>query len=227
MLYALWVLCSILLAVRGVDTQHADHNKHPVLGVGMSGSGLFALYHLGVLDTLIDTGVVIPGQTVMAGASGGAIMALHTCLGLAPQHTFDRLHTMLQSCAVSPTTCPLADLTSFGAHVMNAMLLVAPQPWERCIGRAHVHVALVDGAPELATHASCPLALRKTGWTVTNFTSREDVVEAALATSYIPGVVGHSCAASLRGRAVIDGGYYDHLPCPPGVCSHLDVSDTV
>lgn len=211
------ILCSILLAApyTNADDQSAPA-KHPVLGVGMSGSGLFAVYHLGVLDTLIEAGVINPGHSVMAGASGGAIMALHTCLGLNPRHTFDHLDTMLQSCAAAPTTCPLADMTSFGAHVMNAMLLVAPQPWERCIGRAHVHVALVDDVPELATDPLCPLKLRKRGWTITNFTSREDVVEAALATSYTPGVVGHRCAVSLRGQPVIDGGYFDHLPCPPG-----------
>lgn len=187
-----------------------------VLGIGMSGSGLFAVYHLGVLETLIDSGVIIPGTTVMAGASGGAILSLHTCLGLTPRHTFDRLHVMLQSCAASPTTCPLADLHAFGARIMDAMLLTAPHSWERCIGRAHVHVALVQDAPALATDASCPLNLRKQGWTLTNFTSRQDVVEAAAATSYIPGIVGDACATTLRGQAVIDGGYFDHLPCPPG-----------
>lgn len=214
-----WVLLLATAAVMADDDGHNPTTKQPStnpLAIGMSGSGLFVLYHLGVLDTLIAHNVVIPGVTVMAGASGGAIMALHTCLGLQPRHTFDHLHAMLQSCITSPTTCPLADLHGLSARVMDAMLLVAPEPWERCIGRAHVHVALVDNPPDLATDPQCPLALRKRGWMVTNFTSRDDVVEAAAATSYIPGVLGHGCATQLRGRDVIDGGYHDHLPCPPG-----------
>lgn len=187
--------------------------------VGLSGSGLFAVYLLGVLDTLISNHTIIPGHTVMAGSSGGGMLALHTCLGLNPQRTFEHLDAVLQQCLASPRACPLSDLTNMGGRVMHAMLAQVndEHAWKRCVGKAHVHLALVHDAPLDAMHARCPLQLRKRGWTVSNWTSNSDIINASGSTTYIPGVMGTHCAATFRGLSVIDGGYHDHLPCPPGL----------
>ncbi len=198
------------------------HNTYTMIlpYVGISGSGLFAVYLLGVLDTLISNHSIVPGHTVLAGSSGGGMLALHTCLGLHPRHTFVHFNAALQQCAATPHSCALSNLTNMGGRVMQAMIshLNDDQAWKKCVNKAHVHMSLVHNAPHDAAHADCPLQLRKLGWSISNWTSNEDVIHAAGATSYIPGIMGSHCATTFRGQPVIDGGYHDHLPCPPGRC---------
>lgn len=63
---------------------------------------------------------------------------------------------------------------------------------------------------------------------ISKFTSREDLVTALLASSYIPVYAGIQ-PVDFRGRKYIDGGFTDALPIPPGrtvtVCPFVGTQD--
>ena len=76
----------------------ASPNHCPPARPPAAGSGFLIQYYAGAMSALLERGVVKPGQTPMAGRSGGAFTAVATTLGLTAQQQFDAWTRAVRMC---------------------------------------------------------------------------------------------------------------------------------
>jgi predicted acylesterase/phospholipase RssA len=74
------------------------------LGFGLSGGGFVVYYLVGVVDALIALGIIIPGQSKIAGASAGALASTAVCAGLNGQQLRQQAFSLADLCQV-PGNC--------------------------------------------------------------------------------------------------------------------------
>ncbi|GFH28674.1 patatin, partial [Haematococcus lacustris] len=175
-----------------------SHPEHPAvaawkagcLGLTFSGGGFLLSYHLGVLEALQGIGVIQPGLTPVAGASSGSLAAAaFHCHMTQPGGR-------AMACVEGGTRLRLGGLLR-----QQLMQELPDKAEEACSGRAAVAVT-----------QALPVARRIM---VTEFHSREDLLDALTASCWLPRYSGPSLTCTFRGRACMDGGTLDLLPPLP------------
>lgn len=119
------------------------------LGFAMVGSGYKLLYYFGVLDGLIDNGLLDPQESFMAGVSGGAIAFLGVCAGFAPkrlQKEFERLLDI----AIGDYNSTLQLFPGHGVVTKNVMRLMEfsfpenESNWRHCSEIVNIWTSILD-----------------------------------------------------------------------------------
>ncbi len=184
-------------------------------GFGFSGSGFYIIYHMGVLDELISSGILVPGESVVAGASGGAHIATFTCSGLSVDQQLAMIMKGITSC--NDGSC----LGYLHARDLKMMELAVPDnsAFERCNGKVFVQLSVTKPAPP---GSKPPFNMcfeeQKDSLLVGEFHNRNDLINAVTGSSFIHNGLSNatSCTLPWRDLNVMDGGYTNELPCPPG-----------
>ncbi|KAL6760294.1 hypothetical protein V8C86DRAFT_1129211 [Haematococcus lacustris] len=183
-----------------------SHHEHPAvaawkagrLGLTFSGGGFLLSYHLGVLEALQGVGVIQPGLTPVAGASSGSLAAaaFHCHMTQTGGRAMACVLGLAAACRQGGTRLRLGGLLR-----QQLMQELPDKAEEACSGRAAVAVT-----------QALPVARRIM---VTEFHSREDLLDALTASCWLPRYSGPSLTCTFRGRACMDGGTLDLLPPLP------------
>ncbi|KNC78636.1 hypothetical protein SARC_08944 [Sphaeroforma arctica JP610] len=177
--------------------------------VGFSGSGFYIYYHFGVVRKLRESGLVVPGQTSMAGTSGGSYIAALNCLGVEGDDVEKAFDSQIALC--SEKSCE-GRLDNVASKILES-LVPGGDAWEKCKDLVGVHITVGEDV----RFAECD-SQPSTGLTVTEFTSRSDLISALRASSFVSGKSKtDACATPFRSMHARDGGYSKELPCPEGL----------
>ena len=182
-----------------------SHSTHPavdafrsgLLGFGFSGGGFLFPWHLGVVTELQDAGIITT-KTPLSGASCGAIIVscVHSRLNL--HSLVKELMSFAEDCRTNGTAGRLRFVIE---HFMTANL--SSDAHLKCGGKTHIQMTRVF--PYLKVIS------------VSEWTSKEDLVQAICCSCHIPAYNDGSLVFRYRGSLFIDGGALRHLPVPPKV----------
>jgi len=161
-------------------------------GFSFSAAGLLFPYHLGVAQCLMDKGYITE-RTPLAGSSAGAII----CAVIASRNTMqDALQVtkdLADNCRSKGTAFRL------GAVLRDVLDKFLPDDLHiRCNGRIRVAITQLSWRPR--------------GLLVDQFDSKEDVINAVITSSFIPGYLAPRPATYFRNRLCIDGGLTLFMP---------------
>ncbi|KAM8904482.1 patatin-like phospholipase domain-containing protein 4 isoform 1-T1 [Spinachia spinachia] len=172
-----------------------------VLNLSFAACGFLGIYHLGAAGSLLRHGDKMLGSLgACSGASAGALVA--AVLITAPEK--------LENC--KEFTYRFADSVRrqpFGAVTPGYDLMLAL--------REGIEEILPSDAHSLATdrlHVSMTHSGSGRNHIISQFTSREELIKALLASSFVPLYAGFK-PVELRGQKWIDGGFTDSLPILP------------
>ncbi|CAN0093574.1 unnamed protein product [Lampetra fluviatilis] len=174
----------------------------PLLGLSFAGSGFLGVYHLGAASALLRCGRRLLGAVdAYAGASAGALAA--AVMVTAPHR--------------------IADCTEFSykfAEEIRSQHLGALTPGFPFMQklREGIESILPSDAHERAEgrlHVSITSARTRRNRLVSHFSSRDELMQVLLASSFVPGYAGLS-AVEYLGEKWYDGGFTDSLPHLPG-----------
>ncbi|XP_068446871.1 patatin-like phospholipase domain-containing protein 4 [Clinocottus analis] len=172
-----------------------------VLNLSFAACGFLGIYHLGAVGAILRHGDKLLGSLRgCAGASAGALVA--AVLITAPEK--------LENC--KEFTYRFADSARqqrFGAVTPGYNFMLAL--------REGIEEILPSEAHSLATdrlHVSITHSKSGKNHIISKFTSREELITALLASSYVPVYAGLK-PVEFRGQKWIDGGFTDSLPILP------------
>ncbi|XVE67347.1 hypothetical protein DITRI_Ditri08aG0153400 [Diplodiscus trichospermus] len=161
-------------------------------GFSFSGGGFLLPYHLGVAQFLIETGY-IKETTPLAGSSAGAVVSAGIASGASMDIALEAGKALGADCRLKGTVFRL------GAALRVILDRYLPDDIHiRCNGRVRVAVTQILWKPR--------------GLLVDQFDSKEDLINAVIASSFIPGYCGPSPATIFRNRLCIDGGLTLFMP---------------
>lgn len=175
--------------------------SHNTLGVGYAGAGFLLFYYIGVSQVLQQLGVIKPGRTKTAGASGGILCAT-VDYGFVTHDQFLRVGKDFVARCRAKNNC---------ASVLSEEILAVteklapPDIAERISGIGYIALAYPNA----------------NGWPigdyVSNYTSRADAISAIYAGTYLPMWGGPTMTTTkFRGKPYYDGALRTPLPCPRG-----------
>lgn len=161
-------------------------------GFSFSAAGLLFPYHLGVAKFLIEKGY-IKDTTPLAGSSAGAIVCAVVASGASMEEALQATKILAQDCRTRGTAFRLGavlrevleDFLPIDAHI-------------RSNGRVRVAVTQILWRPR--------------GLLVDQFDSREDLINAVITSSFIPGYLAPRPAIVFRNRLCVDGGLTLFMP---------------
>lgn len=161
-------------------------------GFSFSAAGLLFPYHLGVAKLLIEKGY-IKETTPLAGSSAGAIVCAVVASGASMQEALDATKILAQDCRLKGTAFRL------GAVLREILEKFLPDDAHiRCNGRVRVAVTQILWRPR--------------GLLVDQFDSKEDLINAVITSSFIPGYLAPRPATVFRNKLCIDGGLTLFMP---------------
>lgn len=161
-------------------------------GFSFSAAGLLFPYHLGVAQCLIEKGY-IKETTPLAGASAGAIVCVVIASGATMHDALKATKLLAEDCRQKGTAFRL------GAVLREILQNFLPDDiHERCSGRVRVAVTQILWRPR--------------GLLVDQFDSKEDLINAVVTSSFIPGYLAPRPATIFRNRLCIDGGLTLFMP---------------
>ncbi|KAI8470837.1 MAG: hypothetical protein J3K34DRAFT_521020 [Monoraphidium minutum] len=185
------------------------------LGVGFSGAGFLIPFFLGVIDVLQRQLGVLQPDMPMAGGSSGALVTM-TVSGLVPLHAMkEEVYRLSDFCSKHGNCYGI--LQSEVAKAAERLL--PPNAAERATAAGNTHVAVTFPDPLGKGPAAQAL--------ISNFTSREDMINSLKASVFIPFYAGPSLTVDFRGKGAYDGSFggpgQGFLPCPPntGYCIRI------
>jgi hypothetical protein len=156
---------------------------------------------------------VKPGDTPLGGLSGGAITAIQTCAGVPFEQQLMGFKMILSFCQTNYKKDPYCG-GILGALIKQSVLMNIKtfghmKPHERCQDKLFVSLSALD---PLATTLMLPKS-----WTISNFTSIEDMVDIVGGTCFLSCFMGPTPYTVARNTPVIDGGYTSGWAqfCPP------------
>lgn len=228
---------------------HLDrhHDRHPLpknatYSVGLSATGFLLPFVQGALEALVDIGVVHPGQTPVAGTSGGAVLALAACSGASPDATNAALEALAERCRPRACTFTQDDAVREAlGRIMDAAGAGGSDVAQRCRGKAFAAISVAFGGEggggligELRRHCAAksgqhpaslciPRALHSWWWHPRlwvvggDWRDRQDLADGVAASAFFPVLSSaKSPFARFRGRSrLLDGVYASPLPLPP------------
>lgn len=166
-------------------------------GFSFSAAGLLFPYHLGVAQFLLEKGY-IKETTPLAGSSAGAIVCAVIAAGRSMRDALQDTKVLAEDCRLRGTAFRL------GAVLRVVLEKVLPDDIHlRCNGRVRVAVTQIVWRPK--------------GLLIDQFDSKEDLINALLTSSFIPGYLAPRPATLFRNRLCIDGGLTLFMPptCAP------------
>eukprot|EP00041_Stephanoeca_diplocostata_P011465 m.190218 g.190218 ORF g.190218 m.190218 type:complete len:302 (+) comp18548_c0_seq1:283-1188(+) len=164
-----------------------------VPGFAFSGSGWLMPFHLGVAKELLARGF-ITNSTPLYGMSGGALAAMAVVLRLPLEEVADMMISVQNEC----------NGRVFGRldqQLRDRLRVLLPSDAHiQCNGKMGVGIIRVWPNP---THEA---------FIVSRFPSRDDLLDAVVASSYVPLYLGGRPWMKYRQMRVIDGGLVDLFP---------------
>ncbi|KAL7592965.1 hypothetical protein Lser_V15G34154 [Lactuca serriola] len=161
-------------------------------GFSFSAAGLLFPYHLGVAKFLIEKGY-IKDTTPLAGSSAGAIVCAVVASGASMEEALQATKILAQDCRTRGTAFRLGAVLR---EVLEDFLPVDAHI--RSNGRVRVAVTQILWRPR--------------GLLVDQFDSREDLINAVITSSFIPGYLAPRPAIVFRNRLCVDGGLTLFMP---------------
>ncbi|VFQ96321.1 unnamed protein product [Cuscuta campestris] len=162
-------------------------------GFSFSAAGLLFPYHLGVAHFLIEKGY-IKDTTPLAGSSAGAIVCAVIASGATMLEALKATKVLAEDCRLRGTAFRL------GAVLRDSLVELLPDDIHiRCNGRVRIAVTEI-------------LWWRPRGLLVDQFDSKEDLINAVMTSSFIPGYLAPRPATMFRNRLCIDGGLTLFMP---------------
>ncbi|KAI5661509.1 hypothetical protein M9H77_20832 [Catharanthus roseus] len=161
-------------------------------GFSFSAAGLLFPYHLGVAQFLIEKGY-IKETTPLAGASAGAIVCAVIASGADMHDALKATKILAEDCRLKGTAFRLGAVLR---EVLDEFLPVDIHI--RSSGRVRVAVTQILWRPR--------------GLLVDQYDSREDLINAVITSSFIPGYLAPRPATVFRNRICIDGGLTLFMP---------------
>lgn len=191
----------------------------PVAGtiaVAFEGSALLITYYSGVVQALLEKGVIVPGVTPLSGLSGGAFTAVFTTLGLSGEEQKNLWIDII-------TACGMRFNGSCTGH-LNALLdehlaeVLPDNVTDSVNGLVRIAVSQLN--------ASQPGLNNTATWVLDEWSSKADLRSAMLSTNWIPCFSGGTTYTIYRNQPVIDGGYSAGFRdlCPSGLENCLTVA---
>ncbi|GBF88990.1 patatin-like phospholipase domain-containing protein [Raphidocelis subcapitata] len=170
--------------------------QNDTLSFGFSAGGLMFPYYVGVVSALEEMGVLRrPHQ--LAGASAGSLVAAAYNSGLDMRTVEESLVAFGEDCLRHGTRSRLGPLLRDFLHAY-----LPPDAHERCAG--NTHVAWTRVVPYWRPHL------------VSQFRSRDDLIEALLTSCHIPWYFDGRWMTKFRGHFAVDGGATNFIPVVPG-----------
>ncbi|XP_037486429.1 patatin-like phospholipase domain-containing protein 4 [Triticum dicoccoides] len=161
-------------------------------GFSFSAAGLLFPYHLGVAQCLLDKGYITE-RTPLAGSSAGAIICAVIASGKTMQEALQVTKILAEDCRSKGTAFRL------GAVLKDVLEKFLPDDLHiRCNGRIRVAITQLSWRPR--------------GLLVDQFDSKEDVINAIITSSFIPGYLAPRPATLFRNRLCVDGGLTLFMP---------------
>ncbi|KAF7069216.1 hypothetical protein CFC21_074877 [Triticum aestivum] len=161
-------------------------------GFSFSAAGLLFPYHLGVAQCLLDKGYITE-RTPLAGSSAGAIICAVIASGNTMQEALQVTKILAEDCRSKGTAFRL------GAVLKDVLEKFLPDDLHiRCNGRIRVAITQLSWRPR--------------GLLVDQFDSKEDVINAIITSSFIPGYLAPRPATLFRNRLCVDGGLTLFMP---------------
>ncbi|OMO92084.1 Patatin/Phospholipase A2-related protein [Corchorus olitorius] len=161
-------------------------------GFSFSAAGLLFPYHLGVAQFLIEKGY-IKETTPLAGSSAGAIVCAVIASGASMDVALNATKKLAHDCRLKGTAFRLGAVLR---EVLNDFL--PDDVHTRSNGRVRVAVTQILWRPR--------------GLLVDQFDSKEDLINAVITSSFIPGYLAPRPATMFRNRLCIDGGLTLFMP---------------
>ncbi|XP_073309216.1 uncharacterized protein [Primulina huaijiensis] len=177
-----------------VEDVEAERRRKAVTspGFSFSAAGLLFPYHLGVAHFLIENGY-IKETTPLAGASAGAIVCAVIASGADMHEALKVTKILAEDCRLRGTAFRL------GAVLRDILDKFLPDDSHvRSNGRVRVAVTQIFWRPR--------------GLLVDQFDSKEDLINAIITSSFIPGYLAPRPATMFRNRLCIDGGLTLFMP---------------
>nr|GME08981.1 patatin-like phospholipase domain-containing protein 2 isoform X1 [Ipomoea batatas]GME08984.1 patatin-like phospholipase domain-containing protein 2 isoform X1 [Ipomoea batatas]GME19549.1 patatin-like phospholipase domain-containing protein 2 isoform X1 [Ipomoea batatas] len=191
-------------------------------GFSFSAAGLLFPYHLGVSQFLIEKGY-IKDTTPLAGSSAGAIVCATIASGSSMQEALQATKELAKDCRLKGTAFRL------GAVLRNILIETLPDDIHiRSNGRVRSKsklFSLLDFSykfdlsflPSVDSIAFIVVAVteilwRPRGLLVDQFDSKEDLINAVITSSFIPGYLAPRPVTMFRNRVCIDGGLTLFMP---------------
>lgn len=172
-----------------------------VLNLSFAGSGFMGIYHLGAAEALLRRGDKLLGSLrACAGASAGSLVA--AVMITAPDKLEEcKEFTYKFAESVRQRRCRALPPGSEFMHTLREGIegILPGDSHVRAADRLHVSI----------TQLKCVK-----NHLISGFTSREDLIEALLASSFVPVYAGLK-PVEFRGQKWIDGGFTDNLPILP------------
>jgi hypothetical protein len=211
-IFLIVVICISFLA-KAEETDEFKR-KAAVDAVGLSGSGFLGIYHVGVLHGLQLSKVMRTTKNVkVAGLSGGGQVAAFSCSGA-------KIATILSVFSANIEFCA-ADTPYYCAGKVDALLkesfdLIVPKDgWQKCNGNLYLEITDPKNDTLQTPPCTC-LGGKNIG--LMQYQSRDDLMQAMRATSFVSQWSTPGCYINFRGQGTCDGGYSvpsSFVPCPP------------
>ncbi|CAI7855342.1 unnamed protein product [Closterium sp. NIES-54] len=181
-------------AQRQMDVDAEDRRRDSLgePGFSFSAAGLLFPYHLGVAQYLLDRGYITE-STPLAGASAGALVSAVVATGVEPRSLMPLAKLVAADCRKNGTAFRIGVLLR---GVLNRIL--PDDAHIKCSGRIRVAITQVFGSPR--------------GWLVDAFESKEDLIDALITSSFVPGYLEPRATTSFRNRTCVDGGISHFIP---------------
>ncbi|KAI8468800.1 MAG: hypothetical protein J3K34DRAFT_295115 [Monoraphidium minutum] len=166
--------------------------------IAFEGSALLVTYYSGVHQALLERGALVPGETQLAGLSGGGYSSVGATLGKTGLEMRDVWKGIVAGCAAQFAGGCVGHLNAYiVAHLLDALPEDAHKTASKTV---NILVSQLDGNnnDSLANSAS---------WTLDKFKNKADLISALTSTNYIPCYSGMTLFNFHRNEPVIDGGY--------------------
>ena len=193
--------------------------------IGLSGGGFAGAYEVGALMGLVEKKVINLKTVRAAGASAGAL-SLGFCSGVSLNATLDAAMEIVDNCAADPYLC----YGTLGAKVTAALdsyIPKGPKAWMQCNKRMYIQLSQAKSSqkPPCPLNETTPTYIIKS-LLINQFSSRNDFINALAGSAFLIPVSNLDvCSRDFRKNVhVVDGGYTDILPCPPGKDDCLQIS---
>jgi hypothetical protein len=211
------------------------------VALSFSGSGFLGLFETGVLAQLQELGLA-SRATPVTGTSGGALVAIASCLNLSPDSAKFVAEALVAHCRPERSCAGGLDravraMLALAVDKAAAEALVTSDEEkdalvrERCSGVATAVMTrvLARGGDPTATTTTAnekdSHSKETEAWHVSDFASVADLVGAGASSSYIPFFSGAAGTTAFRGARVMDGGFTEMLPpCSPSARKCVRVS---
>ena len=189
------VAIAIAFAVPKADPPRCIvRHGHASYGFSFSGGGLFMAFHIGAANVLRRSGMLTE-STPLAGCSAGSIVAVAIRCGIPHEDIVRFFFDAVRDLRTHGTDTRLSDVLS---HTLDRFL---PQDAHlRCTGSVFIGVTkLVALRHELHNR----------------FDSRDDLIDAIVASCFVPMYTSARWTHRFRGSLVLDGGFTCLVPSLP------------